>query len=216
MLLGLKGSLNEYELDLLRQRSQEARRQKAARGELVVAAPVGYIKTADQRLEKDPDLRVQVAIQLTYRKFFELGTVRQTMLWFVGQGLDLPVARHTAAGREMAGKRPCYSTVLNLLRDPVYGGAYRYGKSATRSVIREGRLRKLVVQKPLKDWSVLIPNRHESYISWDQFEQVCHMMANNSQKCLSSSPGAPKRWLALLDGMMRCRKRGRKMIVTYT
>ena len=99
LLLGLKGSLNEYELDLLRQRSQEARRQKAARGELVVAAPVGYIKTADQRLEKDPDLRVQEAIQLTYRKFFELGTVRQTMLWMVDQGLDLPVTRHTWAGR---------------------------------------------------------------------------------------------------------------------
>ena len=94
LLLGLKGSLNEYELDLLRQRSQEARRQKAARGELVVAAPVGYIKTADQRLEKD-----QEAIQLTYRKFFELGTVRQTMLWMVDQGLDLPVTRRTGAGR---------------------------------------------------------------------------------------------------------------------
>ena len=77
LLLGLKGSLNEYELDLLRQRSQEARRQKAARGELLIAAPVGYIKTADQRLEKDPDGRVQEAIHLIYKKFFELGTVRQ-------------------------------------------------------------------------------------------------------------------------------------------
>jgi hypothetical protein len=122
LLLGLKGSLNEYELDLLRLRSQEARRQEAARGELIVAAPVGYIKTADQRLEKDPDLRVQEAIRLTYRKFFELGPVRQTMLGLVGQGLDLPVARHTASGREIAWKRPGYSTVLNILRDPIYAG----------------------------------------------------------------------------------------------
>ena len=68
------------------------------------------------------------------------------MLWLVGQGLDLPVARHTASGREIAWKRPGYSTVLNILRDPIYAGAYRYGKSAVRSVIREGRLRKLVVQ----------------------------------------------------------------------
>jgi Recombinase/Resolvase, N terminal domain/Recombinase zinc beta ribbon domain len=216
LLLGLKGSLNEYELDLLRQRSQEARRQKAARGELVVAAPVGYIKTADQRLEKDPDLRVQEAIQLTYRKFFELGTVRQTMLWLVGHGLDLPVTRHTAAGREMVWKRPGYSTVLNILRDPVYAGAYRYGKSAIRSVIREGRVRKLVVQKPLEDWSVLIPNHHEGYISWDQFQQVSHMIANNSQKCLASGPGAAKQGLALLAGLLRCRKCGRKLMVTYT
>ena len=82
-------------------------------------------------------------------------------------------------------------------------------------MIREGRLRKLVVQKPLKDWSVLIPNRHESYISWDQFEQVSHMIANNSQKCFASSPGAPKMGLALLAGLLRCRKCGRKLMVTY-
>src|SRR5262249_4329339 len=108
---------------------------------------------------------------------------------------------------------PCYSTVLNILRDPVYAGAYRYGKSATRSVIREGRLRKLVVQKPLKDWSVLIPNRHEGYISWDQFEQVSHIMTNNSQKCFASGSGAPKKGLALLvdradDGSSVLRKAG--------
>jgi DNA invertase Pin-like site-specific DNA recombinase len=80
LLLGLKGSLNEYELDLLRQRSVEARREKARRGELIVSAPIGYIKSEDQRLEKDPDLRVQQAIQLVFRKFVELGTVRQTLL----------------------------------------------------------------------------------------------------------------------------------------
>ena len=73
LLLGLKGSLNEYELDLLRQRSVEARREKARRGELVVSAPIGYIKSEDQRLEKDPDLRVQQAILLVFRKFVGLG-----------------------------------------------------------------------------------------------------------------------------------------------
>jgi hypothetical protein len=83
LLLGLKGSLNEYELDLLQQRSVEARREKARRGELLQAAPVGYVKTEDQRLEKDPDLRVQQAILLVFRKFMELGTVRQTLMWFL-------------------------------------------------------------------------------------------------------------------------------------
>src|ERR1700755_252098 len=90
LLLGLKGSLNEYELDLLRQRSVEARREKARRGELTQAAPVWYIKTEDQRLEKDPDLRVQQAILLVFRKFVELGTVRQTLMWFLEHGLQVP------------------------------------------------------------------------------------------------------------------------------
>src|SRR6185437_1721101 len=90
LLLGLKGSLNEYELDLLRQRSLEARREKATRGELVVVAPVGYCKTEDQRLEKDPDLRVQDAIRSVFRQFGAIGSVRQTLLWFLEHGLQLP------------------------------------------------------------------------------------------------------------------------------
>ncbi|MFL9989459.1 recombinase family protein [Paraburkholderia sediminicola] len=90
LLLGLKGSLNEYELDLLRQRSLEARQEKAKRGELIVAAPVGYCKTEDQRLEKDPDLRVQDAIRSVFRQFGAIGSVRQTLLWFLEHGLQLP------------------------------------------------------------------------------------------------------------------------------
>src|SRR5687768_15960376 len=91
LLLGLKGSLNEYELDLLRQRSVEARRAKAQRGELLVAAAVGYRKTDAPHVEKDPDRRVQEAITLVFRKFGELGTVRQTLWWFLEQGVQLPV-----------------------------------------------------------------------------------------------------------------------------
>src|ERR1700741_5411838 len=96
LLLGLKGSLNEYELDLLRQRSVEARRAKAQRGELLVAAAVGYRKTDAPHVEKDPDRRVQEDITLVFRKFGELGTVRQTLWWFLEHGVQLPV--HTQQG----------------------------------------------------------------------------------------------------------------------
>jgi DNA invertase Pin-like site-specific DNA recombinase len=126
LLLGLKGSLNEYELDLLRQRSVEARRAKAQRGELIVAAPVGYIKTEEQHLEKDPDRRVQQAIVLVFEKFLERGSVRQTLLWFLEQGLEMPVRNQLG---ETFWKRPSYGTVYRILTGPVYGGAYAYGKT---------------------------------------------------------------------------------------
>ena len=113
LLLGLKGSLNEYELDLLRQRSLEARREKARPGKLIITAPVGCRKTEDQRLEKDPDLRVQEAIRSVFRQFAAIGSVRQTLLWFLEHGLQLPAC--TPRG-EIHWKRPYYGTVYHVAR----------------------------------------------------------------------------------------------------
>lgn len=211
LLLGLKGSLNEYELDLLRQRSWEARRQKARRGELVVVAPVGYLKTEDQRLEKDPDRRVQEAIGLVFGKLQQLGSVRQTLLWFLEQGLGLPVRERD--GRT-GWRRPSYGTVYRILTNPVYGGAYAYGKTECTLRYEGGQPRKGSRRKPRDRWLALIPESHEGYISWEQFEQIQQIISQNLRG--GGRSGAARRGVGLLAGVLRCRRCGYKLLVHYT
>ncbi len=211
LLLGLKGSLNEYELDLLRQRALAARVEKARRGELVVAAPVGFLKTPDQRLEKDPDRRVQEALQLLFRKFLEIGTVRQTLLWYLEEGIQLPARR---PGGETVWQRPTYGSVYEVLTNPAYGGAYAYGKTGAGSAGAAGAPGRGRHRKPPREWLALIPGKHEGYISWEQFQVVQQRIAANATGPVG--PGAAKRGPALLAGLLRCRRCGRKLVVHYT
>jgi DNA invertase Pin-like site-specific DNA recombinase len=201
LLLGLKGSLNEYELDLLRQRSLEARREKAKRGELIIIAPVGYRKTEDQRLEKDPDRRVQEAIRLVFEQFERIGSVRQTLLWFHEHGLQLPAC--TPRG-EIRWKCPTYHTVYQMLTNPVYGGAYCYGKTERGTRYEGGVARKRDRRKPRGQWLALIPHAHEGYADWQRFERSQHSIRANLQLG-SGAPGAAKAGAALLSGLLRCR-----------
>lgn len=211
LLLGLKGSLNEYELDLLRQRSVEARRAKAQRGELIVGAPIGYIKTEEQLLEKDPDRRVQQAIVLVFEKFLALGSVRQTLLWFLEQGLEMPARNELG---ETCWKRPSYGTVYRILTGPVYGGAYAYGKTEHTLHYKDGEPRKCSRRKPREQWLVLIRDAHEGYVSWERFEQIQQAIANNDRGWEQS--GAVQNGPALLTALLRCRRCGRKLSVRYS
>jgi len=211
LLLGLKGSLNEYELDLLRQRSWEARREKARRGELIVLAPVGFVKTEQQRLEKDADRRIQEAIRLVYQKFAEIGSVRQTLLWFLEHGLELPM--QDAQG-QLHWKRPYYGTVYKMLTHPAYGGAYVYGRREKTMEYTDGQPRHSHRKKPRAQWLSLIPNNHEGYVSWEQFEKIQTMIQQNNRG--PGKTGAIQSGPALLGGLLRCRRCGRKLMIKYT
>ncbi len=161
LLLGLKGTMSEYELSLLRQRGLAARDTKARRGELRFALPPGYCWTELGQIELDPDERIADAVRLVLRKFEELGSARQVMLWLQDAGLKLPAMRRSAQVCRMEWRPAAYHTVLQILRHPVYAGAYVFGRTADRTRIVDGRARKTTGHsKPRAAWNVLLRDHH--------------------------------------------------------
>jgi DNA invertase Pin-like site-specific DNA recombinase len=217
LLLGMKGTMSELELSLFRQRSQEALKQKARRGALFLSVAAGYVRTGRDRIEKDPDQRVQDALRLVFAKFAEFHSVRQVHVWLRDEGIALPVACHRAAeGRSIAWKLPLYNTVHNILTNPVYAGAYAFGRTISKVSVEDGRKRiKRGLRRPQSEWEVLLKDQHEGYITWSEFERNQRVIANNATGKGSAVTGAVRSGELLLAGLLRCGHCGRKLYVGY-
>ena len=216
LLLGLKGTMSEFELNLLRQRSLEAIRQKAKRGELQFRLPVGFLWTPIGKIEMDPDRRVQQALHLVFDKMTELGSVRQVLLWFRREKVCLP-SIGDRAGEKVLWKLPVYNTIWHLLRNPMYAGAYVFGKTEARTKVVNGRARKTIGHfKPRSDWTVLIRDHHPGYISWEQFERNQEIIAANSNMKSRMLRRSGRGGRSLLPGILRCRRCGRMLRVIYS
>ncbi|HVH66659.1 MAG TPA: recombinase family protein [Gemmatimonadales bacterium] len=217
LLLGLKGTMSEWELGVMRQRSLEALRLKAARGELYTTVPIGFLRTWDHRLELDPDQRIQQAIRLVFQQFAATGSLRQALLWFRSEGVELPAVEYGPFGRMVVWKVPVYNTLHNIVTNPIYAGAYVFGRTVTRTKISDGRARKIAgVRREPRDWSVFLPDHHPGYISWADYEAAQVQLRENAQMKGLMNRGAARKGEALLAGLLRCRRCGRRLHVTYT
>lgn len=218
LLLGMKGTMSEMELSILRQRSVEALRQKALRGELFLTVAVGYVKERHDRIAMTPDLRVREAIALVFRKFAEFQSIRQVHLWLRQEQVRLPAIETTPPhGPRIVWKLPVYNTIHTFLTNPIYAGAYAFGRTGSRTTVENGRKRVVRgYRRDRDDWDVLIPAHHEGYISWSEFERNQRVIADNANGKGLLARGSVRRGEALLAGLIRCGHCGRRLQVAYS
>jgi DNA invertase Pin-like site-specific DNA recombinase len=213
LILGVKGSISEYELSRFRQRAQEAIRAKAQRGALQFTLPAGLGWTPDGQIELYPDRRVQQAIRMVLDKLVEFGSVRQVLMWLRDEHLSLPTLEHERP-RVITWRPPTYRMVLSIVRSPFSAGAYAFGRRETRTRVVEGRATRTHGHaKPMPQWTALIRDHHPGYISWEQFErnqqrleESAHMKGTIARKAAGGGRG-------LLAGLLRCARCGRMLHV---
>jgi DNA invertase Pin-like site-specific DNA recombinase/predicted DNA-binding transcriptional regulator AlpA len=216
LVLGLKGTMSEAELHVLRSRLLGGIRNKAARGELRRGLPVGFVwGEKDGEVRFHPDEAVCAAIRTVFARFVELGSVRRVWIWFRSEGLSYPLQTHSG---EIRWVDPSYAGIYHVLTNPVYAGTYVYGKSRHEITLDASGARKKRIRKlPREQWSVFIPNHHEGYIDWNTYEaNLTRIGANTRPRPHQSTGGAVREGSALLQGLAICGQCGRKLCTHYT
>jgi len=215
LVLGLKGTMSEAELHLIRSRLTAGLRHKAARGELRQGLPVGLDYDPDGRVVLTPDEAVRQAIAVVFARFDELGSARQVLLSLRGDGLLLP--RRDNGSTRIRWAAATYPAVHDFLTNPAYAGAFVFGRTRTeKRVDTAGRLITRVRLLPREEWAVLIPDHHVGFISWTQYETNTVQLRRNWPAPRGHGGGAVREGQALLQGLLRCGRCGRIMQTGYS
>ena len=216
LVLGLKGTMSEAELHVLRARLLGGIRNKAARGELHRGLPVGLVRgEADGQVLLHPDESVRAAIHAVFERFAELGSARRVWLWFRSQGLRFPLHSNTLA--DLRWVTPTYTKIHQVLTNPFYAGVYVYGRTEQTCYLDEGgRVRKRIRQRSREQWPVFIRDHHAGYIDWNTFEANQKRLAQNIRPRPHQSGGAVREGAALLQGLAVCGHCGRRLAVHYS
>ena len=216
LLLGMKGSISEFELGVLRARMLDAARSKAGRGELRLCVPFGYVWHRDIGLGLDPDRRLQEVIRLIFARFQVLGSARQVLLSMTAERIHFPRPSEEGRMTSFEWKPIRYRNVIAILKNPFYAGVYVYGKSEKRTTLVDGRARRSYGHgKPFGTWEVMIRDHHEGYISWEEYERNQKQLALNNF-CRAGGVKSGRGGRALLSGMMICGRCGQRLTVSYT
>ncbi|HYQ91314.1 MAG TPA: recombinase family protein [Candidatus Competibacteraceae bacterium] len=211
LVLGLKGTMSEAELHLLRARLDGGIRHKAARGELRRGLPIGFVwGEEDGEVRFHPDAAVVAAIRTVFERFAELGSARRVWLWFHAEGLHLPLRFHQTD--EIRWTPPTYTAIHHILTNPVYAGAYCYGKTRReRYVDAQGQIKQRIRRLPPAEWAVLIPDHHPGYIEWATYEANQARLDSNTHPQPHQGGGALREGTALLQRLATCGHCGRRL-----
>jgi DNA invertase Pin-like site-specific DNA recombinase len=217
LVLGIKGTLSVVELKTLKLRLQQGREAKAQRGELGRCLAPGYVADAVGQIVKDPNLRVQEAIALVFKKFDELGSIRQTQRWFHEEKMELPVNKAMGGRYHLVWQLPTMSFVGDMLHNPLYAGAYVYGRRPIETVVKDGRaVKRQGSARAAEEAGVFIPAHHPGYISWAQYQRNQDIMRSNGGNFTrDDSALAVRGGQGLLSGLLRCGRCGRKLHIRY-